>query len=242
MQNSDLPRGRKALTRTTTRTFPPLSILARGGRIPSLERRDGVEADERTANMSTSSSVSLSTAARAEAAAVVVRMAILMGLCVAAAGMRWGSREIPIKVAEMSSTTSRYRRRREECISSTPKSPHYASFRMVVPAQHVLRHDTARTANNTVNRRGCLLITLPHWGRWSPGRLGAGTVVAGATLSISLGLGPHTLPLLLPGNPPPHLLWGLPSTFNFHASFERHNMISCGNPTLDNACHPLGKF
>jgi hypothetical protein len=40
-----LPRGRNALTRTTTRTFPPgASILPTGVTLPSLERSDGVEA------------------------------------------------------------------------------------------------------------------------------------------------------------------------------------------------------
>lgn len=39
---------RKALTRTTTRTLPPPSILESIGKVPSRDLSDGVEADERT--------------------------------------------------------------------------------------------------------------------------------------------------------------------------------------------------
>lgn len=56
--------------------------------VPSRDRKDGVEAEERTTRRS----------------------------AVAAEGMSRGSNEIPIKVSAISSTTSRNRCRSEECI------------------------------------------------------------------------------------------------------------------------------
>jgi len=48
-----LPLGRNALTLTTTLTFPPgASILPIGVMLPSLDRSEGVEADDRTVRIS----------------------------------------------------------------------------------------------------------------------------------------------------------------------------------------------
>lgn len=57
--------------------------------MPSRDRNDGVDAEERTDRGS-----------------------------VAAAGMSRGSKEMPMRVSEMSSTTSRYRCRLDKCIES----------------------------------------------------------------------------------------------------------------------------
>lgn len=78
--------------------------------VPSRDRKDGVEAEERTTRRS----------------------------AVAAAGMSRGSKEMPIRVSEMSSITSRKRCRREECIDEVENLAQ-AYFMVLMPtalAQH----------------------------------------------------------------------------------------------------------
>lgn len=105
-QKLNVPLGRKALTRTTTLTLPPTSILIMcGGTVPSRERRDGVEAEERMI-LATDFISLLSNATRSIPASVGVEFCCDLDLD---SNSNCGNSTIPDSVSQNSVIAWRYR-------------------------------------------------------------------------------------------------------------------------------------